>query len=112
MHTTRIVDHVSPPFRSISSPNVFSYKANTTAAAATTALTDPMTWFPAPVKWVGCGEPVFTVGFVPLVPILLTMRDGQGVPSDAGGVERVMVLSGATDGHDVPQGARTVDTTD
>lgn len=46
------------------------------------------------------------------VPMLLTIRDGQGVPSDADGVVRVIILSGAADGQDVPQGARTVDTVD
>ena len=41
--------------------------------------------------------------------MLLTMRDGQGVPSDAEGAVRVISLSGAGDGQDVPQGAVTVD---
>lgn len=50
-----------------------------------------------------------TVGLVPFVPILLTMRDGQGVDSDIDGAVRVIILSGAADGHDVPQGATTVD---
>jgi len=52
---------------------------------------------------------VLTVGFVPLVPMLLTIKDGQGVPSDIDGAVRVIILSGAADGQEVPQGARTVD---
>ena len=51
------------------------------------------------------------VGFVPLVPMLLTIKDGQGVPSDIDGAVRVIILSGAGDGQAVPQGARTVDCT-
>ena len=50
-----------------------------------------------------------TVGLVPLVPILLTINDGQGVPSDIDGAVRVIILSGAGDGQAVPQGAETVD---
>ncbi len=73
------------------------------------APTDPATWFAAPVKEVGWGEPVLTVAFVPFVPMLLTIKDGQGVPSDIDGAERVIILSGAADGQEVPQGARTVD---
>lgn len=49
------------------------------------------------------------VGFVPLMPMLLTIKDGQGVPSDIDGADRVIILSGAGDGQEVPQGARTVD---
>lgn len=49
------------------------------------------------------------MGFVPFVPMLLTIKDGQGVASDMDGAERVIILSGAADGHDVPQGAETVD---
>ena len=41
--------------------------------------------------------------------MLLTRRDGHGVPSDEGGAERVIVLSGAGDGQLVPHGARTVE---
>lgn len=50
-----------------------------------------------------------TVGIVPLVPMLLTIKDGQGVPSDLDGAVRVIDLSGAGDGQAVPQGAETVD---
>ena len=49
------------------------------------------------------------VGLVPLVPMLLTIKDGQGVPSDTDGAVRVISLSGAGDGQEVPQGAVTVD---
>lgn len=49
------------------------------------------------------------VAFVPLEPMLLTIRDGHGVPSDMEGAVRVIILSGAADGQEVPQGARTVD---
>lgn len=51
-----------------------------------------------------------TVGLVPFVPILLTMRDGHGVASDIDGAVRVIILSGAADGQEVPQGAVTVET--
>ena len=61
------------------------------------------------MKWVGCGEPVVTDGFVPLVPMLLTINEGHGVPSDMDGAVRVIILSGAGEGHAVPQGADTVD---
>ena len=53
-----------------------------------------------------------TLGFVPFVPMLLTIKDGQGVPSDMDGAVRVIDLSGAGDGHEVPQGAMTVDFND
>ena len=36
------------------------------------------------------------------------MSDGHGVPSEAAGVERVIILSAGADGQLVPQGARTV----
>ena len=50
------------------------------------------------------------VGFVPLLLMLLTIKDGQGVPSDFGGSLRVTVTSGAgPEGQAVPQAARTVD---
>lgn len=52
---------------------------------------------------------MLTLGLVPLVPMLLTINDGHGVPSDMDGVVRVIILSGAADGQEVPQGARTVD---
>lgn len=45
---------------------------------------------------------------VALVAILLTMRDGQGEVS-MGGALRVIILSGAAEGQDVPQGAMTVE---
>lgn len=41
--------------------------------------------------------------------MLLTIKDGQGVASDIDGAVRVIILSGAADGQEVPQGARTVD---
>lgn len=46
---------------------------------------------------------------MPLVPMLLTIKDGHGVPSDMDGAVRVIILSGAGDGQAVPQGAETVD---
>lgn len=52
---------------------------------------------------------MLTVGLVPLEPILLTIKDGHGVPSDMDGAVRVIILSGAADGQAVPQGARMVD---
>ena len=39
---------------------------------------------------------------------LLTMRDGQGEVS-IGGALRVIILSGAAEGQEVPQGARIVE---
>ena len=45
---------------------------------------------------------------VPFFAILLTMRDGQGDVS-TGGALRVINLSGAAEGHEVPQGAATVE---
>lgn len=52
---------------------------------------------------------MLTVGLVPFVPMLLTIKDGQGVASDIDGAVRVIILSGAAEGQDVPQGAVTVD---
>ena len=51
------------------------------------------------------------MGLVPLLPpaMLLTMTDGHGVLSVIIGIVRVIILSGAADGHEVPQGAKTVD---
>lgn len=45
---------------------------------------------------------------VPFIEILLTMRDGQGDVS-MGAALRVIILSGAGEGHEVPQGAVTVE---
>lgn len=77
------------------------------AAARATPPRDPAIWVAAPVKWVGVGEPVFTP-LVPLTAMLLTLTDGQGDVS-AGGALRVIILSGAAEGHEVPQGAKTVE---
>jgi len=79
-------------------------------AATATAPIDPATWLAAPGKEVGEGAPVI-MGFVPLPApeMLLTSKDGHGVPSDMDGAVRVIILSGDADGHEVPQGARTVD---
>lgn len=50
------------------------------------------------------------VGVDPLPLILLTIKDGHGVPSDIDGLLRVTVTSGAGPvGQFVPQAARTVD---
>ena len=59
------------------------------------------------MKWVGVGEPVFTL-LVPFVAMLLMLTDGQGDVS-IGGALRVIILSGAAEGHEVPQGAKTVE---
>lgn len=53
------------------------------------------------------GEPVFTP-VVAFIATLLTMRDGQGDVS-MGGALRVIILSGAGEGQEVPHGARTVE---
>ena len=45
---------------------------------------------------------------VPFIAILLTIRDGQGDVS-MGAALRVIILSGAGEGHEVPQGAVTVE---
>ena len=77
------------------------------AAARATPPSDPATWLAPPAKWVGFGEPVVT----PLVAFsatLLTMRDGQGEVS-MGIALRVIILSGAGEGQEVPQGAVTVE---
>ena len=44
--------------------------------------------------------------------MLLTIKDGQGVPSDMDGAVRVIILSGAGDWQAVPQRALTVDLED
>ena len=78
-------------------------------AAAATAIPpkDAATWSAPPTKWVGEGEPVVTP-LVAFVAILLTIRDGQGEVS-MGGALRVIILSGAAEGQEVPQGAMTVE---
>ena len=43
---------------------------------------------------------------------LLTTREGQGVDVAMGAALRVIILSGAADGQEVPQGARTVERED
>ena len=45
---------------------------------------------------------------VAFIATLLTTRDGQGEVS-MGGALRVIILSGAAEGQEVPQGARTVE---
>jgi len=57
----------------------------------------------------GVGDPILTVGLVPFVPMLLTIKDGQGVASEVYAAVRVIILSGTAEGQDVPQGAVTVD---
>ena len=49
-----------------------------------------------------------TVGLVPFVPMLLTIKEGHGVASDIDGAVRVIILSGAGEGQEVPQGTMTV----
>lgn len=50
------------------------------------------------------------VGLEPFALMLLTIKDGQGVPVGMGGLLRVTVTSGAgPDAQAVPQGASTVD---
>lgn len=61
-----------------------------------------------PVKGVGEGAPV-AEGLLELPFMLLMTKDGQGVPSDIDGLDRVTVMSGAGEGQAVPQGATTVD---
>ena len=73
-----------------------------------TAAIEPAIWLAPPANAVGVGDA--TVGFVPLPATLLTRSDGQAVPSDTGGLERVTITSGAgLVGQAVPQAARTVD---
>jgi len=77
-----------------------------------TAPTEPATWAAPPVKCVAAGEGgVDTIGFVPLPPpeMVLTSKDGQGVPSDVYAAVRVIIFGGAAEGQSVPQGAVTVD---
>lgn len=79
----------------------------TAAAARAAPPRDPATWLAPPVKWVGVGVPVLTP-LVAFIATLLTMRDGQGEVS-IGGALRVIILSGAGEGQEVPQGAKTVE---
>ena len=82
-------------------------KASPAIAARAAPPRDPATWLAPPVKWVGVGEPVVTP-LVPFTAILLTRIDGQGDVS-MGAALRVIILSGAAEGHEVPQGAVTVE---
>lgn len=66
-------------------------------------------WLAAPLNVAGVGVPVLTVGLVPFVGTLLTIKDGQGVDS-TGAAERVIIFGAAAEGQEVPQGAETVDT--
>ena len=50
-----------------------------------------------------------TVGLVPFIGTLLTIKDGQGVDS-TGAAERVIIFGAAAEGQEVPQGAETVET--
>ena len=77
------------------------------AAARATPPKDPAMWLAPPAKWVGVGEPVVTP-LVAFIATLLTRRDGQGEVS-MGGALRVIILSGAAEGQEVPQGATTVE---
>jgi len=49
-----------------------------------------------------------TVGLVPLMGTLLTIKDGQGVDS-TGAAVRVIIFGAAAEGQEVPQGAETVE---
>lgn len=50
------------------------------------------------------------VGLEPFLLMLLTIKDGQGVPSEIDGLLRVTVTSGAgPEAQAVPHGARTVE---
>ena len=89
-------------------PIKFPYNAKATTATASAAPTDPPICTAPPVNGVGVMPPA--VGLDPLPLMLLTIKDGQGVPSDTGGLLRVTVTSGAGPvGQAVPQAARTVD---
>lgn len=73
------------------------------------APAEPAIWLAPPVNGDGDGAPVI-VGLLELPAMLLTIKDGQGVPSDMDGLDLVTVTSGAgPEAHAVPQGARTVD---
>ena len=80
------------------------------AATASAAPIDPPIWLAPPAKGDAVGFRPDAVGLDPLLLMLLTTRDGQGVPSDNEGLLRVTVTSGAGPvGQAVPQAARTVD---
>ena len=106
----RNIDTSSQRLTPSSTPNSrnYAHSANATAAAARASPPrDPATWSAPPAKWVGVGEPVLTP-LVVFIATLLTMRDGHGEVS-MGAALRVIILSGAGEGQEVPQGARTVD---
>lgn len=64
----------------------------------------------APVKEGIGGFTLDNVGLDPFVLMLLTIKDGQGVPSDIDGLLRVTVTSGAgPEAQAVPHAARTVE---
>ena len=94
------------PKAPLASNHPHSAKARAAAARATPPR-DPATWLAPPAKWVGVGEPVVTP-LVAFIATLLTRRDGQGEVS-IGGALRVIILSGAAEGQEVPQGAKTVE---
>ena len=86
------------------------YRTKTAAATASAAPTDPPIWLAPPTKGDAVGVRPDAVGLDPLLLMLLTTKDGQGVPSDREGLLRVTVTSGAGPvGQAVPQAARTVD---
>ncbi|KAL8868840.1 MAG: hypothetical protein Q9174_004719 [Haloplaca sp. 1 TL-2023] len=67
------------------------------------APAEPASWLAPPVKGAGFGAPVM-VGLLPFPAMLLTIKDGHGVPSDMDGLDLVTVTSGAGPvGHAVPQ---------
>lgn len=85
-----------------------SQRAKAAATAAITIPIEPAIWFALPVKGAG-GAPV-AEGPLELPCKLLTIKDGQGVPSGVVGFDLVTVTSGAgPEGQAVPQGARIVD---
>ena len=83
--------------------------ARTRKAAAKRAPEGPPRLFALPAKAEGEGAPVI-VGVLELPIMLLTIKDGQAVPSETGGLDLVTVTSGAgPDAQEVPQAAVTVD---
>lgn len=93
----------------------FLYNASTAATAAAMAPTEPPIWTAPPVKCVdvgGIGEAFIGLVPLPAPAMLLTLRDGHGVLSDAFAELRVIIFGAAADGQLVPQGAVTVDVID
>jgi len=91
-------------------PAATSHSAKPATATASANPTGPATWLAPPVKVDTLGVMPVAVGLEPFALMLLTIKDGQGVPAETYGSLRVTVTSGAgPDGQAVPQAARTVD---